>query len=75
MWNKIFDIPAFFAAGCLFVYGLLGIIKSEKLEEGDMAPSYFIIMSLFIVMFIIGAKRQRKFQDKMNDKDEPPGNH
>ena len=70
MWNKIFDIPAYFAATGLFVYGVLGIIRNEPLQEGENAPSFYIISALFVVMFIFGNRRYRRFQERIDEDDE-----
>jgi hypothetical protein len=66
MWNKIFDIPAYLGAIGLFVYGMLGIMGNEQPAEGENSPVFYIICSLFVVMFIFGAKRYRHFQDRVN---------
>lgn len=72
MWNKIFDIPAYIATVGLFVFGLLGVLRGEPVEEGDTSPMYFIIISFFLAMFIYSAKRTRRFHEKMDKKDQQP---
>lgn len=67
MWNKIFDIPAYLLAIGLFAYGILGILRQEQPAETSNSPLFFIICSLFVVMFIFGAKRSRRFQDRADE--------
>lgn len=70
MWSKIFDIPAYIAVVGLLIYGALGIYRNEPLQEGENAPSFYIICALFILMFIFGNRRFRKFQERIDEDDE-----
>lgn len=74
MWNKMFNIPAYIATAGLFVYGLLGVVRGEAGEEGGASPMFFIILSMFLAMFIWGAKRSKRFHDKLQERDDPPHN-
>jgi hypothetical protein len=66
MWNRIFDIPAYLLAIGLFAYGMLGMLRSKQPAETGNSPMFYIICSLFVVMFIFGARRSRRFQDRAN---------
>ncbi len=71
MWNKIFDIPVYFAATGLFVYGVLGIVNNDPVAEGENGPGFYIVCALFVVMFIFGNRRYRKFQERIDENEDP----
>jgi hypothetical protein len=66
MWSKVFDIPTYLAAIGLFAYGILGMLRSEQPAETGNSPLFYIICSLFVVMFIFGARRSRRLEDRAN---------